>query len=189
MNRLHRWFCRSRVWRRTVSESLLPWALKDVDLGARPLEVGPGPGLTTDVLRRRAPRLTSLEIDPRLADALRRRLDGTNVTVVEGDATAMPFADGSFSSAVSFTMLHHVPSPALQNRLLAEVFRVLEPGAWFVGTDSTWSLVFGLFHVFDTMVLVDPEGFGLRLERAGFRDAAVRRARSGGAFRFQARRP
>lgn len=187
MNRFHRWYCRTGHWRRVVRRDLLPWVLGDADLGAHVLEIGPGPGLTTDVMRTRVPSLTALEIDPRLAAALRSRTAGGNVTVVEGDATAMPFPDASFSGALSCTMLHHVPSRALQDRLLAEVRRVLRPGAWFIGSDSTPSLVFRLAHLFDTMVLVDPTTFGARLGAAGFTDVAVRRG--AGAFRFRARVP
>jgi SAM-dependent methyltransferase len=184
MNRLHRWYCRSGHWRRTVEERLLPWAIGGADLGPDVLEIGPGPGLTTDVLAARIPRLTALEIDPALATALRRRHDA--VRVVEGDATAMPFPDASFSGAVAFTMLHHVASAAAQDRLLGEVCRVLRPGGVFAGSDSTTSLLFRLAHFRDTMQLVDPDGFAERLTRAGFRDAQVKAAK--GAFRFRARR-
>jgi len=185
MNRVHRWYCRSGHWRRTVRERLLPWVLGSTDLGADVLEVGPGPGLTTDVLAERVARLTCVEKDPRLAAALARRTAGSNVTVVEGDATRLPFERGRFSGAVSCTMLHHVPSPELQDRLLAEVARVLAPGAWFVGSDSLTSAVFRAVHWRDTLVPVDPDAFGARLERAGFVDARVERA--GRAFRFRAR--
>ena len=164
----------------------MPWVLAGADLGDAVLEIGPGPGLTTDVLRTRTARLTSVEIDPALAAALQRRTAGTNVTVVEGNATALPFEDGTFSGAVACTMLHHVPSAAAQDRLLGEVHRVLRPGARFVGSDSTTSLFFRLAHLFDTMVLVDPATFGRRLAHAGFRDVAVDCA--SGAFRFRATR-
>ena len=143
--------------------------------------------MTTDILRGQAQRMTSIEIDPRLAAALKRRMQGTNVTVVEGDATAMPFADGSFSSAVSFTMLHHVPSPALQDRLLAEVYRVLKPGGVFAGSDSRWSMGFHLIHLWDTMMIVEPETFAERLAAGGFTEVSVDVAKR--AFRFRARRP
>ncbi len=186
MNRFHRWYCRTDGWRRTVRERLLPWVLAGADLGDTVLEVGPGPGLTTDVLRARTARLTSIEIDAALAQALRRRTTGTNVTVVDGDATAMPFDDQTFSAAVACTMLHHVPSAELQDRLLREVHRVLRPDALFVGSDSTPSLLFRLAHLFDTMVLVDPGSFAQRLERAGFTDVSVETG--AGAFRFRARR-
>jgi SAM-dependent methyltransferase len=187
MNRAHRWLCRSRFWRNALTEAILPWALDGIDLGTTPLEVGPGPGLTTDVLRHRSARLTAVEIDRELAGSLGKRLAGTNVTVIEGDATRMPFASETFSGAVSFTMLHHVPSVELQDRLLREVCRVLRPGAIFAGTDSTWSVPLQLLHVFDTMVLVDPGSFGARLEAAGFTGVSVRVGR--GAFRFRAQRP
>jgi len=85
--------------------------LKDVELGRDLLEIGPGPGLTTDLLRSRVERLTTIEIDPVFAEPLKQRMEGTNVTVVQGDAAKMPFESGSFSALVCFTMLHHVPSP------------------------------------------------------------------------------
>ena len=187
MNRFHRWYCRSALWKKLLSSQVIPWALKGVDLGTDVLEVGPGPGLTTDILRQRLPHITSIEIDPRLAASLQERMRNTNVRVIQGDATAMPFPSDSFSAAVSFTMLHHVPSAALQDRLLAEVYRILKPGGMFAGTDSTWSRAFALIHLWDTMVVVDPDGFGGRLEAAGFTDVSIRIAK--GAFSFRARRP
>lgn len=186
MNGFHRWFCRSAYWKKALEEKILPWALKGVEMGDDVLEIGPGPGMTTEVLRQRFAKLTSVEIDHRLAESLKRRMQGTNVKVVEHDATAMPFDSASFSGAVSFTMLHHVASPELQDLLLAEVFRVLKPGAIFVGTDSTWSRSFQLAHLFDTMVIIDPEMFGKRLEAAGFTDVSVKVVK--GMFSFRAHR-
>ena len=161
--------------------------LRGVELGDEVLEVGPGPGLTTDLLRATAPHLTAIEIDPRLAQALRQRNLGQGVEVVTGDATAMPFGAACFSAVVSFTMLHHVPSPELQDRLLAEVCRVLRPGGVFAGSDSTASLLFRLAHLGDTMVLVDPDRFANRLQAAGFTRAQVQRGNH--AFSFRAIRP
>src|SRR5215212_4440320 len=120
MNVLHRLVCRSAPWRWAVERRLIPWALHGLDPGEDVLELGPGPGLTTDVLRGRVAHLTAVEIDPRLASSLQERMKNTNVEVVEADATAMPFPDGSFSAVLSFTMLHHVPSVTLQDQLLAE---------------------------------------------------------------------
>jgi SAM-dependent methyltransferase len=187
MNRFHRWFCRSAYWKKTLQDKIVPWALKGVEMGDEVLEIGPGPGMTTDVLRQRFARLTSVEIDKLLAEALKHRMQGTNVRVLNEDATAMPFENASFSGAVSFTMLHHVPSPELQDRLLAEVLRVLRPGAMFVGTDSTWSRSFQLAHLFDTMVVIDPETFGERLEAAGFTEVSVKVVDR--MFGFRARHP
>jgi SAM-dependent methyltransferase len=98
----------------------------------------------------------------------------------------MSFPDLSFDSAVSFTMLHHVQSAALQDRLFAEVARVLRPGGTFAGTDSVYSRFLRLLHVFDTMVLVDPATLPPRLERAGFTE--IRVDTNPYAFRFRARK-
>ena len=186
MNRLHRWYCRSDAWAARVRDEL-PRVLRGAELGDEVLEVGPGPGLTTDLLRTRVPRVTAIEVDPRLAEALRQRTLGQGVEVVTGDATAMPFEAGRFSAVVSFTMLHHLPSPQQQDRLLAEVRRVLRPGGVFAGSDSTASLLFRLAHLGDTMVLVDPDRFASRLQAAGFTDARVRHGNHG--FGFRATRP
>ncbi len=187
MNRFHRWVCRSGAWRWALEHKLLPWALEGIELGDDVLEVGAGPGLTTELLRHRAPRLTSVELDQQLAEALKRRMQGTNVTVIRGDGTAMPFDNGSFSAAVCFTMLHHVPSSDLQDELLAEVYRVLRPGGVFAGTDSTWSIGMELIHLWDTMVTVDPGTFAERLQAVGFREVVVDCVRR--TLRFRARRP
>lgn len=186
MNRLHQWLCRSDHWRSTVAQRL-PWTISDTDLGEDVLEIGPGPGLTTDLLRTSVPRLTALEIDATLAGSLSSRLKGSNVQVVAGDAMEMPFGDSEFSGAVSFTMLHHVPSQELQNKVLAEVLRVLKPGGFFVGSDSLQSWFMRIIHIGDTLVPVNPDTFGARLERVGFEVLEVQR--NSQAFRFRARRP
>ncbi len=134
------------------------------------------------------PHLTAVEIDHALAKSLKKRLAGPNLTVVEGDATDMQFADAAFSSAISMTMLHHVPSPALQDKLVAETFRVLRPGAIFAGCDSTPTLRWRLFHIMDTCVAVDRNRFAARLQAAGFVDATVE-TNEYHSFRFRARKP
>ena len=186
MNFLHHWLCRSNRWRRTV-EQRVPWVIGQHDLGASVLELGPGPGLTTDLLRLSAPHLTALELDPVLAESLRSRMRGSNVKVVRGDATKVPFPDKQFSSVVSFTMLHHVPSCALQDRVLREVWRVLQAGGIFVGSDSLDGWVMRLIHIGDTLVPIDPVTLGARLTAVGFEGVIVER--NSDAFRFQARRP
>jgi ubiquinone/menaquinone biosynthesis C-methylase UbiE len=186
VNWLHHRLCRSGRWRKTIRQRV-PWALSGSELGQNILELGPGPGLTTDLVRQITQRLTAIEVDPKLAAGLRSRLRGTNVEVVTGDATAMPFADGQFSGSVSFSMLHHVPSPELQDKLLHEVWRVVEPGGFFVGADSWGSfLMMRLIHLGDTLVPVDPDTFGARLEAAGFKVLEIEK--NSGAFRFCARR-
>jgi ubiquinone/menaquinone biosynthesis C-methylase UbiE len=184
MNLLHRLVCRSALWRWTVERWVIPWALDGLDPGEDVLELGSGPGLTTDVLRERTARLTAVELDPRLASSLQERMKNTNVEVVEADATAMPFPDGSFSAVLSFTMLHHVPSVTLQDQLLAEAWRVLRPGGVFAGSDTASGVLWRLAHIGDTMIPVDPATLSHRLETAGFDEVEVKKGL--GEFRFQA---
>lgn len=187
MNRIHNWICSSKRWKRILANEVFPRVFENVDLGKNVLEVGPGPGLTTDLLRTRCERLTCLEIDPVFAAPLRQRMQNTNVIVVEGDATNMPFADGEFTAAVSLTMLHHIPTPLLQDRLFGEMHRVLRPGAVFVGMDAaaTWSL--RLMHWGDTLVPIDPAHLEPRLRRVGFANVMIEAEKR--AFRFSAQRP
>src|SRR5271163_3088278 len=187
MNRAHAVVCSSGWWARTVERELLPWGLAGVELGDDVLEIGPGFGATTRVLARRPGSLTVVELAESYCERLRRRLDG-EVEIVQADATAMPFADGRFSGVVCFTMLHHVPSPDLQNQLLAEVSRVLRPGGVFAGTDSLGTgRAFKLLHIGDTLVPVSPDELPARLEQAGLTEPSIETG--GRSFRFRARKP
>jgi SAM-dependent methyltransferase len=187
VNRVHHWYCNREAWKRHVRYDLVPQAIDGLELGDDVLEIGPGFGPATRALVERAERVTALEIDPLLARALREQLAG-RATIVDGSATAMPFSDGAFSSAACFTMLHHVPSPEQQDRLFAEVCRVLRPGAPFCGTDSTGrGIGFALLHIGDAKVVIDPEGLTPRLRAAGFEDVVVGAGRD--AIRFRARCP
>jgi ubiquinone/menaquinone biosynthesis C-methylase UbiE len=185
VNEVHLKLCASPEWAAYVEEELLPWALGDMKLGIDVLEVGAGPGLTTDVLRKQVPHLTAVEMDDALAASLADRLVGTNVEVVHADGTALPFEGELFDTATCFTMLHHVPSAGLQDRLLAEVRRVLRPGGLLVGTDSTASSALAELHDGDVYVPVDPETMPFRLESAGFSDVVVEQA--DGRVRFLGR--
>jgi SAM-dependent methyltransferase len=173
MNQAHLTLCASPEWATFVEEELLPWALAGAQLGADVLEVGAGPGLTTDVLRRRVAHLTAVEVDGALAASLAVRLAGTNVDVVHADGTALPFDDERFDTATCFTMLHHVPSAELQDQLLADVRRVLRPGGLLVGTDSTASSSLAELHEGDVYVPIDPDTLPARLAAAGFCDVEV----------------
>jgi SAM-dependent methyltransferase len=173
MNQRHLEFCASPEWADIVENEILPWAVGDLDLGDDALEIGAGPGLTTDVLRRRVPRLTAVEIDPDLALSLTERLRNGNVQVIQADATRLPLPSGRFSAATSFTMLHHVPSRALQDQLLAELRRVLRPGGLLIGTDAVDSGELDEFHRGDTYVPCDPYDMPARLRAAGFLDVRI----------------
>lgn len=174
VNKSHE-MCGSEEWRGVVRDSILPWAIGEIDLGEDVLEVGPGYGAATDVLGASVPRLTAVEIDPVLVELLTRRFaENSAVVIEEGDATALQFPEGRFSGAVSFTMLHHVATAGLQDRLFNEVGRVLKSGAPFVAGDSLASADLEALHDGDTYNPVNPDGLADRLAAAGFSDVDVK---------------
>jgi ubiquinone/menaquinone biosynthesis C-methylase UbiE len=165
--------CASAEWGELVDRVLLPWVLEGRQLGDRVLEVGAGPGLVTDRLLPLVPRLFAVELDAALSAALGRRLAGRNVEVVTADASALPFRSASFSVVACFTMLHHVPSLPVQDRMLAELRRVLEPGGVLVGTDGLDTPARRELHIGDVFLPVPPADLPGRLAAAGFAHAAV----------------
>jgi SAM-dependent methyltransferase len=171
MNLVHGLCCSSNYWARTVEKKLLPWVLRDVELGEQTLEIGPGYGANLRALADRT-ALTAVEIDKSLADRLSGKY-GDRARIIRGDGTDLQLADAEFSSVVCFTMLHHVPTPQLQDQMFAEAFRVLQPGGAFAGSDGVPSLAFRVMHFRDTYNPVDPDALPDRLCRVGFTDVRV----------------
>ena len=71
-------------------------------------------------------------------------------------------------------MLHHIAPAEVQDRVFAELARVLVPGAVLVAADGTYNEATAAFHEGDTYNPIDPEELGTRLDRAGFDDVDVR---------------
>jgi SAM-dependent methyltransferase len=168
MNENHTKLCPSPEWAAHIQDEVLPVLTEHENLGTDMLEIGPGPGAATEWLRHRVEHLTVLEIDEEAAAKLAARYDGSSVAVVTGDATAIGYPDGSFDSVGCFTMLHHIPTPAAQNKLLAEALRVLRPGGVLIGSDSLPSDGLHHFHADDTYNPIEPSALLVRLQTVGF---------------------
>lgn len=97
----------------------------DLVQGADLLEVGCGTGL---ILRRLAPRTRRL-VGVDLSSAMLHQARNRHPSVVQANALALPFADGSFDVVVSFKVLPHVPEI---RAALAEMARVIRPGGHLV---------------------------------------------------------
>jgi len=174
MNENHAKLMPSPEWAAHIQDEVLPLATDGVELGADLLELGPGPGAATDWLRQRVQRLVAVEHEEEAADKLAGRFAGTNVEVVRGDAAAVGYPDASFDTVATCTMLHHVPTRAEQDQVLAEAFRVLRPGGTFLGSDSLPSDGLHQFHEGDTYNPVEPAAFLTRLQVAGFGEITLR---------------
>jgi SAM-dependent methyltransferase len=175
MNARHLSFLASDAWAEMLRADLLPWLTGSGDLGDEVLEIGPGPGRTTDLLRERASNVTALELDASLADALAARLAGSNVEVRQGDGTDTGLQAARFSSVTCFHMLHHMPTVEMQDRLFAEVWRVLRPGGALLVADALDQEGVRARHreEGETFVPLDPATVQDRLRRAGFADATI----------------
>ena len=85
------------------------------------LEVGCGTGLLLRHIRAFARSARGVDLSPGMLEKARAR----GLDVVEGSATALPFADASFDVACSFKVLAHVRDV---RRALDEMARVVRPG-------------------------------------------------------------
>ena len=173
MNENHAELCPSPEWAAVIQDEVLPSLTQHADLGEDMLEIGPGPGAATEWLRQKVKRLTAVEVDAAAAGKLADRFAGGNVEVVVGSAAELSYPDESFDSVGSFTMLHHVPTLAMQNKILAEAFRVLRPGGVLICSDSLASNDLHHFHEGDTYNPVEPTSVLARLQTLGFENVTV----------------
>jgi ubiquinone/menaquinone biosynthesis C-methylase UbiE len=203
MNRFENWFCASRAWRTVTRKQLLPWLLAGTELGEHVLEIGAGPGAATEELRKRSGRVTSLEysydfaarLAPRDQKTTTSNVPGAKITetrsrngvVVQGDASVLPFAESTFSTAVAILVLHHLRTHEAQERALREIFRVLRPGGAFLAVEIEDGWLNRIAHIRSTFVPLRAREVPARFAAAGFCDVtySIRH----GAFRVKAVRP
>lgn len=173
MNENHAQLCPSPEWAAHIQGEVLPSLESLASFGDTMVELGPGPGAATEWLRHRVRRLVVVEADETAVELLAKRYAGTNVEVVLGDASELGLPADAVDCVGSFTMLHHVPTSAAQQRLLFEAFRVLRPGGAFLGSDSLASNDLHHFHEGDDYNPVDPASFLVRLQAAGFEQLTI----------------
>lgn len=101
---------------------------------ARVLEVGCGTGLILSRLAPLARRAVGIDLSRGMLARARER----GLAVVQGVATALPFADASFDLVCSFKVLAHVPEI---DTALREMARVTAPGGTILAEFyNPWSL-------------------------------------------------
>lgn len=132
--------------------------------GERLVEVGPGTGhFALPMAERVGPRGTVVGVDLQqgmlddLAESASRR-GVANIELRQGDATALPYEDGSFDGAFLVTVLGEIPD---QEAALRELRRVLKPGGRVVFGET----IFDPHLVSLGTLRRRCEGAGLRFER------------------------
>jgi len=186
VNRFENWFCASSFWRRMTRKQVIPWLLSGTELGEHVLELGAGPGAATEELRKHAGRVTSLEYSHAFAVGIASRTQSANGAVLQGDASALPLPEKTFSAAIAVLMLHHLKSQQLQERAFAEVFRVLRPGGAFLAIEIPDGWLHRVAHIRSTFVPVAPSSVHKRLAAVGFSSVSIDFLR--GAYRLRALR-
>ena len=106
----------------------------------RVLDVATGTGRTLRQIRASLPQaqLVGLDLSPaylRQANRWLGQLPSELPQLVQGNAEAMPFAEGSMQAVTCVFLLHELPAAARQN-VINDCFRVLEPGGVLVLADS-----------------------------------------------------
>jgi phosphatidylethanolamine/phosphatidyl-N-methylethanolamine N-methyltransferase len=103
----------------------------NIEPGARVLELGVGTGLSLDAYPPHC-QVTGIDLAP---DMLERAQDKVNrngwrhITLEQGDAQDLAFADDSFDYVMAFHVVSVVPDP---RRMMAEAQRVCRPGGVIV---------------------------------------------------------
>jgi SAM-dependent methyltransferase len=110
---------RAAVLEQRVVDLLAPFSGDE-----RALDSGCGAGALSFAFAPHVREVVGIDESPDLL-AAGRELAPANVTLVEGDATALPFEYGEFALAGSLRVLHHVRRPEL---VVAELARVTRRG-------------------------------------------------------------
>ena len=115
-------------------EAALSRALGSGSLGAL-LDVGTGTGRIAELLAPRARQVTALDNSPemlRLARARLQHLAAEQLALVQGDFTALPFAEATFDTVLFHQVLHYAQAPDV---VLSEAARVTRPGGTIAVVD------------------------------------------------------
>jgi SAM-dependent methyltransferase len=107
----------SKLADRTLATFALP--LK----GRTVVDLGSGPGHYAAAMERAGAEVLAVDLRPSCVERLVER----GLMGLRGDATALPFADGSVDAVFTSNLLEHVPDPYA---VLGELERVLKPGGW-----------------------------------------------------------
>ena len=109
----------------------------DVTVDDKVLDVACGPGIVACMLAARAQHVTGIDMVPAMleeARTMQARKGLQNLSWELGEATNLPFQDGSFSLVVSRYSFHHLLEPA---QVLKEMTRVCRPGGRVAVADVT----------------------------------------------------
>ena len=97
------------------------------------LDVGCGTGYLFELfLAQWEAEYHGLDLSPEMLKMAKAKFSG-RVTLVEGSADRLPYADHSFDVVTCIQSFHHYPDP---DKAMQEAFRVLKPGGLYILSDT-----------------------------------------------------
>ncbi len=132
-----------RMVRQHIPETTWTISLLDIQPEDQILELGFGAGRAIELVAAQATNghVSGLDHSQEMVRAASRRnakaIKSGQVTLYHGDITTLPFTDNQFDKIFSIQTLYFWSDPP---RTLAEIFRVLKPGAMLVMTLSTGTI-------------------------------------------------
>lgn len=100
----------TRTTDRGTLERILGLLETTVSVPGPVLEIGVGTGQLAAPLAHRGVPIVGLDLSAAMMERLRAKEGGADVRLIRGDATRLPFADGSFGGAYARWVLHLIPN-------------------------------------------------------------------------------
>ena len=118
------YYDRTRALSEPVMARLVAMLAEEIGNSGRCLEIGVGTGRIALPLARLGVELVGVDISREMIRMLISNADRIRVDVAIADATALPFADGTFGSAMAAHVLHLIPR---WRDAVGELIRVVRP--------------------------------------------------------------
>jgi ubiquinone/menaquinone biosynthesis C-methylase UbiE len=109
-------------------------ALAGIEARSRVLDVATGTGAQARAFAAVAREVVGIDLSAAMLRVASRKHRLPNLQLERADATALPFADGSFDAACISFALHEMP-PSVRERVLREMTRVTKRGGTLVVVD------------------------------------------------------
>lgn len=119
-------YTQRRVKKHAAEMALVERALDDLSPVETFLDAPCGVGRVTILLEQRGYRAMGVDLGDAALALAKREIEGLGLGagVQKADLEALPFADRAFDGLICFRFFHHLPSPGIRARIVAELCRV-----------------------------------------------------------------